>query len=104
MATRILSWTVLVGGVLWGTAGTAQTILPAEQKIAAATRMIQANPSSVDGYNQLALAYARRARETSDTVFYAKAEEAIGRALSIAPANFEAQKMRVWVLLGKHEF
>ena len=55
-------------------------------------------------YNQLALAYARRARETADNAYYDRAEEAIGRSLQLAPANFEAQKMRVWVLLGKHEF
>jgi tetratricopeptide (TPR) repeat protein len=96
---------IAAAGVLCGAAAVAaETRLPAEQKIAAAIRVVEANPTKVDGYNQLALAYARRARETSDTVFYTKADEAIARALEIAPGNFEAMKLRVWVLLGKHEF
>jgi len=97
--------TIAAAGVLGGAAAVAaETRLPAEQKIEAAIRVVEANPTKVDGYNQLALAYARRARETSDTLFYAKADDAIARALEIAPGNFEALKMRVWVLLGKHEF
>jgi tetratricopeptide (TPR) repeat protein len=81
-----------------------QTALPAEQKIVAAERMVAANPDKADAYNELALAYSRRARETGDPAYYGKADGAIDRALQLAPDNFEALKLRAWVLLGRHEF
>ena len=48
---------------------------PAEQSMAVARRMIEKNPKDYEAYNALALAQSRRARETSDVAFYAKAEE-----------------------------
>jgi tetratricopeptide (TPR) repeat protein len=89
---------------LWCTPAFTQTPSPAERAMAAAQKVVATNPEKPDGYNQLALALARRARETSDTAYYSQAEEAIARSLELAPDNFEAQKMRAWVLLGKHEF
>ncbi len=77
---------------------------PAEERIAAAERTVNARPKSPEAYNELALAFARRARETADPQFYARAEQAIETSLKLAPDNFEALKMRTWVLLGKHEF
>jgi len=82
----------------------AQQPSPAEQAVSAAQKVVAARPEKPDGYNQLALAFARRARETSDNAYYDKAEEAIVRSLKLSPDNFEALKMRAWVLLGKHEF
>jgi tetratricopeptide (TPR) repeat protein len=82
----------------------AQTPSPAEQRVAAAQRAVTANSDKYESYNELAMALARRARETSDTAYYSRAEEAITRSLQLSPGNFEAQKVRVWVLLGKHEF
>ena len=89
---------------LEGAAALAQTASPAEQKIAAAERVVASNPAKYEAYNQLALALTRRARETSDTVYYDRADAAIARSLELSPGNFEAQKARAWVLLGKHEF
>ena len=40
----------------------------------------------------------------SDTDFYVQADAALLKALELDPANFESQKIRAWVLLGKHEF
>ncbi len=77
---------------------------PAEQKIAAARKSIEVNPSRHEPYAELASAFARRARETSDPGWYDKAQEAIVRSLSLAPANLEAERARIWVLLGKHDF
>ena len=82
----------------------AQGPTPAEHRIAAAERAVQARPTSPDARNELALAFARRARETADPQFYARAEQAIETSLKLALDNFEALKMRAWVLLGKHEF
>jgi tetratricopeptide (TPR) repeat protein len=100
---RSLACVALVA-YLEGAAAHAQTASPAEQKIAAAERAVASNPTKHDAYNQLALALTRRARETSDTVYYDRADAAIARSLELSPGNFEAQKARAWVLLGKHEF
>lgn len=77
---------------------------PAQQKIIWAQEQIAKDPKHYQSYNQLALALARRARETSDSSFYAKAEEAVAKSLALSPENLEAQKVLAWVLLGKHEF
>src|SRR5262245_17659401 len=86
------------------TSAAAQSPSPAQQRIAAAEKALAAKGKSADTYNDLALALARRARETSDVAYYARADEAIDESLRLAPDNLEAQKMRVWVLLGRHEF
>jgi tetratricopeptide (TPR) repeat protein len=77
---------------------------PAEERIVAAERAVSARPTSPDAHTELAFALARRARETADPQYYAKAEQAIETSLRLAPDNFEALKARAWVLLGKHEF
>lgn len=77
---------------------------PAEQSIASAKKEIAKKPTSYSGYNQLAIALSRRARETSDVTFYAQAEEALKKSLELSPNNLEAEKVHVWLLLGRHEF
>jgi tetratricopeptide (TPR) repeat protein len=82
---------------------TAQQISPAQRRIEAARQAIAFKPD-YSAYNELAMALARRARETSDTAYYDQAQQALQSSLELAPDNFEAQKVHVWVLLGKHEF
>ena len=77
---------------------------PAEQRIAAAREAVDLHPKRVDGWNDLALALARRARETSDPKFYQEAWAATERALAVEPNHLEARKLQVWILLGQHEF
>jgi tetratricopeptide (TPR) repeat protein len=77
---------------------------PAERKIVAAERFIDKNAASPTGYVELAMAYARRARESGDDAFYDKANDAVQKALKIDATNFEAKKARVWILLGQHDF
>jgi tetratricopeptide (TPR) repeat protein len=77
---------------------------PAEQAVAAAERAITARAPSHDSFNDLARALARRARETADPTYYERADEAIRKSLELSPDNFEALKLRAWVLLGRHEF
>src|ERR1035438_368854 len=48
---------------------------PAEQSIAAARKEIDKKPDQFAGYNHLAIALSRRARETSDVMYYAHAED-----------------------------
>jgi tetratricopeptide (TPR) repeat protein len=84
---------------------TAQTGLsPAELSVKRAQEKIAKHPDQSAGYNALAMALARRARETSDVSYYDRAEEALQKSLSIAPDNFEATKIQTWLLLGRHEF
>ncbi len=77
---------------------------PAEQGIAAAKAMMAKNPKNYEAYNGLALALARRARETSDPTFYTQGEQALQKSFEIAPENFDGKRIQVWLLLGKHEF
>jgi tetratricopeptide (TPR) repeat protein len=74
------------------------------QKMAAARKAIEQNPQRYDAYNELALAQARRARETADPKHYEDAQRSLEMSLRLAPENLEAQRIQVWVLLGKHEF
>src|SRR5882672_3598129 len=77
---------------------------PAEIAIAAAQKTIDKKPNQFSGYNALAIALSRRARETSDVNFYTQAEEALKKSQQLAPDNFESAKLHVWLLLGRHEF
>lgn len=80
------------------------TLSPAEIGIQKAQEQIAKQPDHAPYYNALAMAYARRARETSDVAFYTKAEETLQKSFQIAPDNFEGMKVKTWLLLGRHEF
>src|SRR5437763_1495720 len=77
---------------------------PAEVSIRKAQERIAAQPNHYPWYNALAMAYARRARETSDTSFYAKADDVLKKSFEISPDNFEGLKVKTWLMLGRHEF
>ncbi len=102
---------LLILGAAFITSASAQTntkaavkLSPAEQSIAAARAMIVKNPRNYEAYNGLALALARRARETSDVNFYKQGEEALQKSFEISPDNFDGERIQVWLLLGRHEF
>ena len=77
---------------------------PAETAIRKAQELVAKRPDYGPNYNALAMAYARRARETSDVAFYAKAEETLKQSFALAPDNYEGRKVETWLLLGRHEF
>ena len=77
---------------------------PAEMAIEKAQAEIAKHPDHGPYYNALAMAYARRARETSDVQFYAKAEETLQHSFALAPDNYEGLKTQAWLELGRHEF
>jgi tetratricopeptide (TPR) repeat protein len=81
-----------------------KTLSPAQRSVAQAEKLIARNSKDFEAYNALALALSRRARETSDVVFYTQAEEALQRSFEISPGNFDGERIHVWLLLGKHEF
>jgi len=77
---------------------------PAERKIASARLSIEKDFGSYQARNALALALARRARETGNPAYYRQAERALEASFRIAPDNFDAARLKVWVFLGRHEF
>jgi tetratricopeptide (TPR) repeat protein len=77
---------------------------PAQRRIEQARSVIAKDPGRCQGHNDLALALARRARETSDPALYAQAEQALEKCLTVSPDDLEALKVRAWVFLGQHRF
>ena len=77
---------------------------PALQAVTWAEAAIKENPDRSQSYNDLALAYIRRVRETSDTSYYEQAQAALQKSLQMSPENFEARKAEVMILLGRKEF
>ena len=106
---KMLAGAVLAVGLTACAAAQTQTMQPAvvssaQQKIIQAQAQINKDPKRYQAYNQLAMALARRARETSDVSFYDKADAALAKSFEISPGNLEGQKVQAWILLGKHEF
>ena len=77
---------------------------PAQQEIESMSAVVERNPDDAGAMSRLATAYSRRARETGDPQYYAKAMEIIAAALEISPGNYEALRAKTWTLLGQHEF
>jgi tetratricopeptide (TPR) repeat protein len=102
--TNVILTIFILEFVAFAPAESSPQLSPAEQKIAWARKQIEKQPNRYQAYSDLAMALARRARETSDTRFYMQAQEALGKSLALMPDNFEARKAEVWILLGQHEF
>jgi tetratricopeptide (TPR) repeat protein len=77
---------------------------PAETAIQKAQAEIAKHPDHAPYYSVLAMAYASRARETSDVAYYGKAEETLQHCFAIAPDNYDGLKTKAWLELGRHEF
>jgi tetratricopeptide (TPR) repeat protein len=77
---------------------------PAQLKIAWAEAAIRAHGDHCQPYNDLAVGYVRRARETGDDSNYGQAELALKKSFQITPDNLEGQKARLMILLGRGEF
>ncbi len=77
---------------------------PAEQSIAAARQQIATDAKRPQGYNELAIASIRRARETGDPRFLGDAETALATGLQLAPNDFQLQKTSIALLLGRQQF
>jgi predicted Zn-dependent protease len=82
----------------------AMAVSPAQRKIEQARSVIAKEPGRCQAHTDLALALARRARETSDPALYAQADQALEGCLAASPHDVEALKVRAWVYLGQHRF
>jgi tetratricopeptide (TPR) repeat protein len=76
----------------------------AQQNISWAEAAINLHPDHSQPYNDLAVAYVRRTRETADPHYYVQAETALEKSFHITPDNLEGQKARLMILLGRGEF
>jgi tetratricopeptide (TPR) repeat protein len=80
------------------------TATPAQQKISWAEAAINAHPDRSQPYNDLAIAYVQRVRETADPGYYVQAETSLQKSFQIMPDNLEGQKARLMILLGRGGF
>jgi tetratricopeptide (TPR) repeat protein len=84
--------------------GASGSATPAQMKVAWAQAAIRAHGDHCQPYNDLAVAYVHRARETGDDGNYVLADLALEKSFQIAPDNLEGQKARLMILLGRGEF
>jgi tetratricopeptide (TPR) repeat protein len=77
---------------------------PAQQRIAGAQLQIRTDPKKVQAYNELALAFLRRTRETADPKYLKDADAALAQGLKLDPTDFQLQKTQVALMLSSHEF
>ncbi len=80
------------------------TVSVSNAEIAAAQKIIEKTPTAPIGYNKLAVAYIRRARETGDFSLNVNAQSAIDRALEVDPQSYDAHKLKASLLLTFHRF
>nr|MBA3762183.1 hypothetical protein [Chthoniobacterales bacterium] len=78
----------------------------ADRQLQAAHTTIERAPADPRGYNQLCVALMKKARETGDFSFNAKAETALKRSfeLSASAENYDAIKLQAALLLTYHRF
>jgi tetratricopeptide (TPR) repeat protein len=76
---------------------------PAQHKIAWAEAGVKAHPDHNQPYNDLAVAYVQRVRETADLSYYTQAEKALQKSFQITPDNLEGEKAQLMILLGRGE-
>jgi len=67
-------------------------------------RRLRVLPDDQDAYVQLGNAYLQRGRETGDPSYYAKAEEAVKKALELDPGSPGAMSAMGALALGRHQF
>ena len=77
---------------------------PAQQRIASAQLQIKANPQKVQAYNELAIGFLRRARETADPNYLNDAGTALAQGLKLDAEDFQLQKTQVALMLSRHQF
>ncbi len=76
----------------------------ADQRISLAKSRVAAEPKNFQPSLDLADALCRKARDTEDPILYSQASVAVQHVLVLSPGNFDAQKIRVRILLGQHEY
>jgi len=104
MKTLVFALFLTVSASSVAGAGEIGSSSPAELRILGAQKVLQKQPNRYQAYNDLALAFLRRARETGDSSYYEQAQAAITRSLQIEPKNFEGEQAHVELLLAEHRY
>ncbi len=76
----------------------------ADKDLDAALQFIEKAPDSAIGYNQLAVLYIKKARQTGDFQLNSQAEAAVHKALAVAPDDAAARKLQSSLHLTFHRF
>jgi tetratricopeptide (TPR) repeat protein len=82
----------------------AQQDTPAQQRIAAARQQLKADPNKIQAYNELAIGFLRRARETADPSILNQADEALAQGLKLDSTDFQLQRTQVALMLARRQF
>ena len=104
-----------LGGVLHDSPASPAAIAPASAAsqvspgntpalVARLQATLRANPNDVPSLDSLGLAYQQRARETGDPTYYTKSDEALHRALALAPSDLLATSGLGSLALSRHRF
>jgi tetratricopeptide (TPR) repeat protein len=91
----------LLGASMASAQTTANVVTPAQQKISWAEAGIKTHPDHSQPYNDLAVAYTQRVRETGDSSYYTQAEAAVQKSFQITPDNLEGEKAQLMILFGR---
>ncbi|HEY9402664.1 MAG TPA: tetratricopeptide repeat protein [Pyrinomonadaceae bacterium] len=83
-----------------------ESAMLSDRQLRAAQNTIERAPTDPLGYNLLCAAYLKKARETGDFSFNARAEAALNRSLELSPAddNYDALGLKATLLLAYHRF
>lgn len=84
--------------------GSNSTQSPAMKRVAAAENQIKEISRSVQAYNELAAALIARSRETSDPLYYARADNVLAQGFRLEPNNFQLRRTRVALLLEEEKY
>src|ERR1700728_3798187 len=74
---------------------------PAQLHIVAAKQQLKLDPKKVQAYNELAIAFLARARETADPTYLKDADSSLAQGLSLDPADFQLERTQVALMLGR---
>src|SRR6201998_1738876 len=81
-----------------------QSDTPAQLRIAAAKQQIKSDAQKAQAYNERAIAFLTRARETADPKYLKDADAALAQGLVLDATDFQLQRTQVALMLSRHQF
>src|SRR5262249_37694141 len=104
LAASLLVTTVVCGQSRVAEPIAASAKLKTDERIAAYSKAVAAQPASSHLKNQLALSYIQKMRETVDFSDVDRASSLVDSVLSSDPGNYEALRLRSEIDMERHEF
>jgi tetratricopeptide (TPR) repeat protein len=81
-----------------------QSDTPAQLRIAAARQQLKSDPKKVQAYNELAISFLARVRETADPGYLKDADAALAQGLNLDANDFQLQRTQVALMLSRHQY